>query len=219
MDDKKWERWGLLGGIEGVVLILIAAFMAGTPPDSDAGSAEVAEWYVDNDAAIQISALLVGLAVIALAWWFGSVWRHMRRAEGGEPRLSLIAATGFIFSGTMAMVALALNSGVAMRIDEVGGAASVFRSVTNALLGFSSLGDVILIAAVSVLAMRTEFLPKWLWQSGMVTALINVVGSITVATDNTGIAFIGFIGFLLWLLWIASVAVVLYQKTETPAAA
>ena len=157
--------------------------------------------------------------MIAIVWWFGSVWRHMRRAEGGEPRLSLIALIGVVLSGAMAMVAFALRSGTAMRIDEVGGAAGVFQSVTNALLGFSSLGDVILIAGVSLLAMRTGFLPSWLWQGGIVTALINLVGAVTVATDNAALGFIGFLAFLLWLLWIASVAVVLYQKSETPAAA
>lgn len=219
MDDKKWERWGLLGGIEFVVLILIAVFISGAPPDADADPVEIGEWYLDNDTAIQLAAFLAGLALIAILWWFGSVWRHLRRAEDGEARLSVIALLGLLMSGSLAFVAFALNSATAMRIEEVGAGASVLYASSTVLYALSSVGDVVLIAAVSALAFRTKFLPDWLAWLGAGAALVNLVGSIGSATDAAAIAVIGFIGFLLWLLWIAAVSVVLYQKSGAPAAA
>lgn len=212
MDDKKWERWGLHGGLIGVALLVTLVLQVGQPPDANAGGADIADWYADTNTNLQIAAALIALAVTGIVWWFGSLWRYMRRAEGGEPRLSLIAAFGALFSGSMAMIAFAINSAVAMRIGQVGDDAGIFFGIQNTLLGMSAVGDLILIAAVSIIAIRTKFLPDWLAYGGVAVAAVQLVGAAVVATQNAAISFIGFIAFLLWLAWIVAVSLVLYER-------
>jgi hypothetical protein len=220
MDDKKWERWGLHGGLIGVALLVATVLEVGRPPDSDAPAPEIADWYADKSDNLQIGAVLVGLAVIGIVWWFGSLFRYLRRAEGGEPRLSLIAAFGVLISGAMAMTAFAMNSAVAMRIGDVGTDAGVFFGIQNGLLGMSAFGAAILIVAVSAIAIRTKFLPDWLAYGGTAVAVMQLLGALVIATQNTAISYISFIAFLLWLAWIAAVSLVLYaRKTEPTAAA
>ena len=81
MDDKTWERYGALGGIWFVVFAVVGSFLAGAPPSRD-DAAEIAEWFVDNDGAIQTGAFLSGIGVIGLVWWFGTLWRAMRPPSG-----------------------------------------------------------------------------------------------------------------------------------------
>ena len=219
MDDKKWERWGLHGGLIGVALLVATVLEVGAPPDSDATAPEIADWYADKNDNIQIGVVLVALAVIGIVWWFGSLFRYLRRAEGGEPRLSVIAAFGVLLSGAMAMIAFAINSAVAMRIADVGTDAGIFFAIQNGLLGMSAVGDAILIAAVSAIALRTKFLPDWLAYAGAAVAVLQLVGALAIATQNTAISFVGFIAFLLWLAWIAAVSLVLIERKTEPTAA
>ena len=110
MDDKTWEKYGALGGIWFVVFAVVGSLLAGAPPARD-DAAEIAEWFVDNDGAIQTGAFLSGIGVIGLVWWFGTLWRAMRRAgDGGAPRLEVVALTGFVFSGAMAFSGFAVNA-------------------------------------------------------------------------------------------------------------
>ena len=46
---------------------VIGSFLAGPPPPRD-DAAEIAEWFVDNDSAIQTGAFLAGIGVIGLVW-------------------------------------------------------------------------------------------------------------------------------------------------------
>lgn len=220
MNDKKWERWGFHGGLIAVAALVAIFATYGVPPDADAPAAEIAEWYADNDATIRFSTVLLGVGVIGLSWWFGSLWRHMRRAEDGEPRLAVIAAIGLILSGATAMISIAVGSAAAMRIDDVGEEGAVLAwAFANTSIGLSAVGDVILIAAVSTLAIRTRFLPTWLAYGGGLAALVNLVAALSAATDSAVISIFGLIGFLSWLAWIAAISLVMIErKTEPPEA-
>jgi len=41
MDDSKWERWGALGGILFVVMVVVAAFLPGSPPTTNDPTGDV----------------------------------------------------------------------------------------------------------------------------------------------------------------------------------
>ena len=222
MDDKFWEKYGALGGIWFAILAVIGGLIGGAQPSRN-DTSDIVEWYEDSDAAIQVGGFLVALAIFGIVWWFGSLWRAMGRADPSSNRVGIIAFAGFVFGGATAVAGTSVNVATASRIDDVGSGADFFYSLASVLLSYSSIGSAILVLAVSALALRTGFLPKWLAQAGFVLVAIQVLGSIGVASDAAFFGVIGFIAFLLWVVWIVIIGVLLYQQAsadeEAPAAA
>ena len=86
------ERIAALSGVAFVGLLVVHASLQveGLPSLRDP-SEVIVEYLSDKRLEIQVGAYLQGLAMIAYAWFFGSIWRHLRPAEGGPGRLSVIA--------------------------------------------------------------------------------------------------------------------------------
>ncbi len=213
MDDKFWEKYGALGGIWFVILAVVGSLLAGAPPRRDGSVADIVKWYADNDSAIQLGGFLGGLGVIGLLWWFGSLWRAMGRADTSSNRVGVIALAGLGFGGAMAFAGFSVNSATASRIDDIGDGADFFYSLSSVFFGFSAIGIAVLVMAVSGLAWRTGFLPRWLAQAGFVVVLAEIVASVGVANDAAFFGLFGFIAFLAWALWIAVISWLLYQQT------
>ena len=219
MDDKAWERYGALGGVWFVVLAVIGGFIVGADrPGRADPAAEIGEWIADNDAALQWGAFLTAIGVIGLAWWFGTLYRAMRGAEEGNPRVAIIALAGFIVSGIGAMTGFSINAGVAAAVDQAGDGVSVFYGISGVAFGISAVGDVILALAVSGLAMRTGFLPRWVASLGLIVVVTSLIASIGIASDDDFFDSFGFIAFLIWAFWILAVSSVNYNRTSAAAA-
>src|SRR5215471_8102759 len=88
MDEARWARYAALGGIWFVVLNVVGAFLPGAPPKTTDSALKIAKYFHDHHRAIEIGTLLLGLGLIGLFWWFGSLWRTMVDAEGGSARMA-----------------------------------------------------------------------------------------------------------------------------------
>ena len=217
MDDKAWERYGALGAVWFVVLGVIGGGLAGSTPSRGDSAADIANFYADNDSAIQVGAFLTLLGVVGLVWWFGSLWRAMGRAEEGSPRLSVIALVGFVISGAMALSGFTVNAATAAGIDVIGEGSAFFLGLSSVFFAASSIGDVIMVGAVSGLAWRTGFLPRWIAQAGLVVVLASLVASLGMASDADFFGLFALIAFVVWALWLLSVGVLLYRTAPADA--
>lgn len=217
MDDTKWERYGALGGIWFVVLAVIGGFLPGSMPGRNDPVAEIAEFYADKDAAIQTWAFLTGIGVIGLIWWFGTLWRAMVDAEG-RPRLAVIALFGLVISGIGAITGMIINAGTAAAIDMAGEGSAMFFDMSSIAFGFSSIGDVILTVAVAALIIRTTFLPIWAAYASLVSAIVSLIASFAIISDEDFFGVFGFIAFLVWSAWILMMSGLLYQRIKSPTA-
>ncbi len=215
MDDRKWERYGALGGVWFVVMAVIGGILAGSPPGRSDSAADIANYYTDHDSGLQVGAFLGALGVIGLVWWFGTLWRSMADAEGGTPRVSIIALVGFILSGTAAMAAFAIDAGTAAAIDVAGEGSKVFFQISSISFGFSALGDVILTAAVGGLILRTGFLPKWVGYLSYAITVLALVGTIGIASDSSFFTAFTFIAAAAWGVWIVVIAILNYRRPAT----
>jgi hypothetical protein len=215
MDDKTWERYGALGGVWFVVLAVIGGILAGSPPSRSDSPADIVKYYTDNDSGLQVGAFLGALGVIGLVWWFGTLWRSMADAEGGTPRVSIIALVGFILSGTAAMAAFTIDAGTAAAIDVAGDGSKIFFQISNISFGFSALGDVILTAAVGGLILRTGFLPKWVGYLSYAIAVLALVGTIGIADDASVFTAFTFLAAAAWGIWIVVIGILNYRRLAT----
>jgi hypothetical protein len=212
VNESQWEKYAALGGVWFVVLAVVSSFIAGAPPDVDDSAQKISDYFNDHAGAIQASQLIGGLSALGLAWWFGSLYRTMTRAEDGRARLSIVALFGLLFAGAMVSVAGAISSAVAMRIDDVGDASPFFYLLTMVLVATAGFGIVIFLGAVCALAYRTKLWPQWINILGWVAALAFLVGTIGTATDTQAFYLFGLIGFLLWSIWILVISVRMWQR-------
>lgn len=219
MSDRAWEKYGALGVVWFAVFGLVGGFLSGSPPSRTDPAAEISEYFVDNDTTLQVGAFLTAIALLGLAWFFGSLWRAMVRAEG-SPRLSVIALVGFVISATMAMIGFGIQAATAAGIEHIAdGTMPAFLFGLSAIfLGLSPMGDVIMIGAVTGLAWRTGFLPSWLTAAGALVVIMSLVSSGGVASDAQFFAVFGIITFLMWLLFVLAVGAHLFRNAPEPTA-
>lgn len=212
MDDAKWERYAALGGIWFVVLNVIGAFLPGAPPSTSDSVEKIAKYFSDHAGAIEVAVLLGGLGIVGLFWWFGSVWRLMTDAEGGRPRMAVVALVGLAVGAALALASFAITSTVALRHGDVGTAAKFFYVLTVVLGSMAGFGLVVHIAAITSLSYRAKIFAPWINVIGWLAALLFLIGTIGVASDATAFVFIGLVAFLVWSLWIVVVSLNMWKR-------
>lgn len=210
-DDAKWQRYGYLAGVVFVVLAVASTFVPGTPPDRDASSVDIGNYFMENDSGIRLAAILFGFALIFAVWWLGSLWRVISRLEANGPRLALIGAAAFIASGAVAAVSQAVFTVPATRGEDLIGTADFVWSLGFTLYGFGLALIATHMLALAALTLRSGFLPKWMGYLALLSGVVAAVGVIAAGSEEAVFGLIGFVGFLTWLLWTLLAGVLLYR--------
>ena len=162
MDEKKFARWGLLGGAVFAILIVAAGFLAGKPPDLADPDRKILLFFVDNKDTIRIGSYLFGLAGVAFLWFLGSLFGRLRRAEGDAGRLSGVALTGGVVAIAINSVAAAVYGYGALHPES---AAGNFR-FASMLYGYLAFAAAVFTVGVAVVLWTKSVLPKWMGYVG-----------------------------------------------------
>ena len=211
----KWERYGALGGILFVILVVASIVIPGSPPSTSDSTAKILKYFRDNKDAIEVAAFVGGLAAVPILWWAGSLWARLRRAEGGQPRLALIAVLGLVLGGAGQVVSGAITATVVLQLSGVSANGTKFFYVLSVGAGSAgSVGLAVLVLATSVLVLRTRVFPGWLGGVGVVDAIAFLVASYRIASTSDAIATVGFVAFIIWALWIIVLSVIMFRTPE-----
>lgn len=223
MDDGRWERWSALGGIAFVVLVAATAILPGSPPKTTDSAAKITEFLADKQAELRWSAYLGGLAFLAVLWWAGAVWRLLRRAEGGAPRLAVLTVGGLVFGSVMAAISGLLLSATVMGFGISGGPLALKGVYTLSVVfgSATTFGVVAFLVGFSAVIIRTGVLPKPLGWFGALIAVVGLVAAGAVASSRDVFFVLGFVtlvGLGIWVL-IASVLMLRSEPASTVASA
>jgi hypothetical protein len=202
-DDIRWERWGAIGGFLYVIGMILLFVWPGEPPQ-DATTEQLLQFYQDNEFAVTWGAYIaVTVGGLGLLWFLGSLRSALRRAEGGTGRLSAIAMA----AGTGSLILLLGAAGVfvstAFSAVDPGNVNFQFDLSTHEMVTGAGFGLFIfhlvlagaLVAATSVVSIRTTVFPKWLGWVGMLLALALVFPLVSF--------------FALWAFWAWVVVIVI----------
>ncbi|MDQ3834744.1 MAG: hypothetical protein M3315_14185 [Actinomycetota bacterium] len=209
------RRAGQLGGICGILFaaLTLPSFVVGRPEVLDETSSP--QEVIDYFSAWQ-DQLLIGNGVVLIfaafffLWFLGILHGMLRRAEGEWYGLSSVALAGGLMLITLKL------AGVAAEIYYPSTLVRFENFQQDAQLGFLALefsgwlyhfayiGASVLITATSVVALRTNILPKWLAWVSFVVALVLLLH------------FLVPIGSLLALLWVAAVSVLMLAGFVNP---
>jgi hypothetical protein len=210
MDEAKFEKWGALAGVVFVVLAVIGAFLAGSPPKVSDPDLKIVKFTRDNQDALKVGAYLAGLAAAFFLFFLGVVWTRLGRAEGGSGRLAGTSAMAGIVTVAVFAVGAGINAYGALHPVE---SAGTYRLAT-VVFGILSFAVLVFVEAASIVIMRTKFLPAWLGWLGMLSAVLWLIGGAAVATEDDTIFVIGFVAFLVWALWLLVFSVMLFRTSD-----
>ncbi|MCJ7671501.1 MAG: hypothetical protein MUP67_05575 [Acidimicrobiia bacterium] len=213
MDDKKYEKWAALGGVVFVVLAVIGAFIAGSPPKVSDADQKIVAFTKDNLDALRVASYLAGLGLVFFLFFLGAVGSRLRQAGNG--RLAATAVMGGVATASIAAVGYSISAYGALHPLE---SAGTFRLAT-VVFGVLGFGAFVFTEATSIVIVRTKFLPAWLGWFGGLVALLWLVGSAAVSTEDDTIFVIGFVAFLAWALWLLVLSVMLFRTTDSAPAA
>ena len=168
LNGRAAVRLGGIGGILFVVLFVPSYLSAPDSPIATSGPQDVIDYFTDRqDGILIINGLLLVFGAFFFLWFLGTLHGVLQDAEGeGHGFSSVSLAGGLIF------IALVLT-GAAVEIVYPATLARFENFQQDAQLGFLSLalsgwmyrfafvGMAALIAATSVIALRTSVLPGW----------------------------------------------------------
>jgi hypothetical protein len=213
MNDVKWERYGAFAGVVFVVLVVIAAFIAGTPPRPTDTPRKIHEFYRDHERALKAGAFFSGVGAVAFLWFLVSLWNRLR-----EHRLAMMAVGGGVATIGFALVNAAITSTTALRIGDLAPRqAKYFYSLQGIVIGMASFSIAALVAATSIAALRAKVFPAWLGWASAALALAWLVAGLGVASERRALFIYGFVIFLAWLAWVLVISYFLLRPQHQAA--
>ncbi len=155
-----------------VILGVIRAFLAGSPPKVSDSDEKINSSCSDNQAALKSSVYLAGLGLVFFLFFLGIVWTRLHRAEGGPGRLAGTSA--------MAGVAAITMAGAGFGIDTYGylhpAESVVTYRLSTVVFGMLAFAALVFVEAASIVIIRTKFLPGVARLAGDAHALLWLVG-------------------------------------------
>lgn len=213
MNERNTERPLALAGIVFVVLMLISAFLPGSPPKPDDPTAKVVKFVVDKNDQLRWAAFVGLLAALVLLGWLGAVWRTMRRAEGGTPLLAVGAALGAVLAAALFTI-----GGIVMSVVAIVGPAGLgptntrfFYVLFNALGSGGAMALALFIGAFASVIIETGVLPRVMGWLGVLVALILLAAGGGVASTRDVFFVLGLVGFVAAAIWIAVTSVLMFR--------
>jgi hypothetical protein len=213
VDERRSDRSLALAGIVFVVLSVIAAFLPGSPPKPGDSAAKIARFVVDKSDELRWAGFVGALGAIVLLAWLGAVWRLLRTAEGGSPRLAVAAALG---AGMAA--ALFTIGGVLMSVVAIVGVPGIsvqqtrfFYLFFNALGAAGAIALALFVGAFSIVVLETGVLPRVMGWLGALVAVVLLVAGGGIASTREFFFVFGFVGFAGMALWVLVVSVMMYR--------
>jgi hypothetical protein len=215
VETRSSDRSLALAGIVFVVLIVITAFLPGSPPKPSDSAVKIAKFLRDNADQIRWSGFIGALGSIVLLGWLGAVWRLLRGAEGDSPRLAVAAALGGVFAAALLNVGGVLLSVMAIVGPRGLGASGTrfFFLLFNNLGAAGGIGVALLIGAFSTVIIETGVLPKIMGWIGALLALVLLAAGGAIASTRDVFFVLGFIGFIGFALWVVVVSVMMFRGT------
>jgi hypothetical protein len=172
----RWEQAAAGTGAAAVILLIVGSFIVPKMPKINASAITVQRYFIDHRNSLRVSLYLIGVAGALFIWFLGIVRSHLRRAEGGDGRLSAVAfGAGLVFvatSGTELLVQAALTFSARTADAKTTQAFYDMVAASTSLLAFPLIPFA---AAIAVVGLRYRALPRWLGAAFGVFALYEFV--------------------------------------------
>lgn len=174
MSESRLDRWAPLSGVVALVLFSIGAALLGIYEYLP--TAESLEQTLSDNASNVFAGGYIGmLSAFFMIWFAGSVYSALRKKEGGDGRLSVIAFGGGAASGVALAIGFSAMLASGARAGAEGGitaleAVTVYDIYSQILGGMFAVTVAVFIGATAVVSLRSDVFPNWFgWASVLIT--------------------------------------------------
>jgi hypothetical protein len=224
--DTKGRRLDAATGLVFAALFLVAFLLPGLPPKADDSTQKIAAFFTGHRGSILAGDYIFGVGSVFFLWFLGTVRAHLRAAEGGDGRLSSVAFGGGAVGIALILAGIAVFNGIAFKVAHLGDATLIrgLFDADNGLLTVSAFGFAAFFAAASCSAARSGAFAPWVYWSGSVVAVLQIVSGLALFAKSGFFAVggaLGLIAVLAALLWTAAISVVMIRLagvSESPRA-
>jgi len=220
MNKAMWDKLAAAGGIVGVVLFVIAIFIYGEQPRTNANAEAVANFFQDNRDQVLWALFLQGLGVVAVIWFIGALGATMR--DAGEGRLAAVMGIAFAITVAIAGGAALVRGSLAFSIAEDGDSGTVqsLFQMSSYMDNASNLIGAAIYLAVGGAVVRTGLINAWWgWASGLIGLWAIVTST---AWNRDGIWSpdeAGLVNFIVFLVWVLITSILLTMRAVRATAA
>jgi len=185
------------------IVLVVNAFIAGTPPHYNASASKIAAYLHDHHKALTIQSALSGVTIVLFLWFLSSFAGLFR--EAGQRRLSTIMYGAGVVGVTLAAVGDAIMiASVRINVFDGGGAASAFYAVSVFFYAKLFWAVTALAIAAALASKRSGALPRWYAGLSLVGAVVFVLSGLSIRLHGFfspagAMLWIGFLGFAVWV--------------------
>ena len=219
MDDElRWERYGALGGILFVIMVVVTIFLPGSSPMASDSPAKILKYFHDHKSSIEVASFIGVLASVPILLWAGSLWARLHRAGDSQYRLALIAVLGLLLGGAGNFTQTATTAAVALEVKNVAPTQAKFFFVLGS--GFASAGAIglaVLVLATSMAVFRYGAFPKWVGWIGVLNGILFLIAGYSIATTGDAIGAFGFASFIVWAIWLLITSILMFRAKDADA--
>jgi magnesium-transporting ATPase (P-type) len=187
------------------VLYVVGFSVGGEPPDTDA---ELIARYADSGdrAREYVAFFLISAAALAFIFFVTGARSQLARKEGPQRTLAALAYAGGVVCAALVLAGNAVSRATASASDDElftldPDTQRIFESAGFLLFVSAAFAAILVVAAVSIGALRYGILPRWLGWAGVVVAVL------------LPSAFV-FVGFLILVAWVLAVGITLAVRAD-----
>ena len=214
-----WERLWRTGGIQFVVLFIIAYVIYGYQPQVGAPADALIAFYGGNRTRILIAAVFSGLAVLNLLWFVAALRNSL--ADAGQDGWGAAATAASAAVAVLFLLPITASAALAYSIAGSGNQAltSALNDFAWACVVLSSFPRAMLIMAGTFGFWRAGIISNALFTAGVAAVVLVLLGGTTWLSDGFWApdgAYSRFVSPIIGLIWIVVVSRILL--TRSPAA-
>ena len=207
-----------VGGVVGILFVVtgvVAVFLPGTPPKADE-VAKIGTYLTDKRGSILAANYVTCVAFLFFLLFVGALRAQFGAADRTGIRPGSAALAGGVAAASMVLAGTAVLNGA---VFQVAGAGDVnlnhaLYDVANDLFFASGFGFAVFFAGSAVAVAVTGALPRVLAPTGLLVALLNVVGGVGFFAKSGFFAIGGAYGFIVpvaSLLWVLAASIAMLR--------
>lgn len=211
------ERLGAISGIVFVILVLVATFVAPTPPKASDSVEKITAYFVDHRGAILFSGYLSGLSLIPVVIFIATLYTTLREAEGAPGSLALSAYGSALITGVFAVAASLLTSTLAFTGRD--GDAATMRALFNLYqmaTTFIWFPLIVWMLTTALVMLRMPGAYRWVAWLGLLGVIVGLLTGASTARNGFfalgGI--LGLIAFLIFAVWILATSIIMLVQAR-----
>ena len=172
--EQKLQRYGPLGAILGIALVLVSFVVHGKWASTEESAQEIADLYVQNQDRVFMGSWLGVLGALSMLVFGMCMSQRVR--DTGEQLLGMLVAGATLIAVAGMAVDSTLRAGLSIQADNMSPEAmKTMHAIWDAFFWPMHAGMATLVLAIGLAALSSGLLPKWLGWIGVVAFVVAMI--------------------------------------------